>query len=85
MSLWRWVSGLTAFGLLVAAIAVALVISFMGEPSPQLIATLSFLLAAFLLWIFWMPPRPQPDRYTLAWTVIAVVLVIGGVAVMVAP
>ncbi len=51
--------------------------------SPILTAALSFLLAAFLFWVFWVPPRPPYDRYTLAWTVIIIVLVIGGIAVLV--
>jgi hypothetical protein len=71
--------------LLVAVIVVALIISFTAQPSPKLTSALSFLLAAFLFWLFWIPPRPKHDRYTLAWTIIMVVLVIGGVAVLVAP
>jgi hypothetical protein len=48
--------------------------------TPTLTAALSFLLAAFLFWVFWVPPRPPYNRYTLARTVIIVVLVIRGIA-----
>jgi hypothetical protein len=80
-SIWRTLSFAVALSLFVAVCVVAIWDSYANTPT--LTAALSFLLAAFLFWVFWVPPRPPYDRYTLAWTVIIVVLVIGGIAVLV--
>ena len=76
---WMWVKGLTALALLGEVIVEAFIANAADHPSGEQLKTLSFLLAGFLAWIFWVPPWPSLDRYTAAWTAVIVALVLAGI------
>lgn len=75
---WAWGRGLVALALFAAVIVEAFIVNAAEHPTDRQLGTLSFLLAAFLAWIFWLPPRPSFDRYFLAWSAITVFLAIVG-------
>jgi len=77
---WRAVSAAIGLSLFVALCVVAVWESYAGTRGPA--AGLCFQLAGFLFWLFWFPPRRKNSTRT-AWTVLMVVLVIGGVSVLV--
>ncbi len=85
MSVGEWIRALIAIALLFAIAGLALVAHAMTDPPPRLTAAMCLLMSAFLLWLFWGPKRTAPDRYTIAWTVIAVVLALGGVDLLLNP
>jgi uncharacterized membrane protein YjjP (DUF1212 family) len=85
MSVGDWILALITIALLFAIFGLGLVIHAMEHPPDELLATLALLLAALLFWLFWGPRRRTVDRYTIAWTVIAIVLVVGGVLLLVNP
>lgn len=76
---WMWVKGLAALALFAAVVVEAFIVNAAQHPSDRQLGTLSLLLAAFLAWIFWLPPRPSFDRYFLAWSAITTLLAIVGV------
>jgi hypothetical protein len=84
-SIGEWILALITIALLFAIFGLALAVNAMAHPPGELLATLAFLLAALLFWLFWGPRRPTVDRYTIAWTVIAIVLLVGGILLLVDP
>lgn len=76
---WMWVKGITAAALFAAVIGEAFIVNAAEHPSDRQFGILSLLLAAFLAWIFWLPPRPSFDRYFLAWSAITALLSLVGV------
>jgi hypothetical protein len=76
----RWLSALAGFALFAALIATALLVSFSPAPSGELIGAFALILAAFLFWLFWLPPRRERSQASIVWTFLILVLVIGGLA-----
>lgn len=84
MSVWKWIRGLVALGLFAATIVVAFCVNAGLEPQSELTAAASFLLAAFLAWLFWLPPQ-MIDRYWWLWQLAIALLVGGGIWLLVSP
>jgi hypothetical protein len=78
---WRGISAGVGLLLFIGVAIVAVWDSYANTAS--LSAALCFLLAGFLFWIFWFPPQ-QPNQSRSAWTVLMLLLVVGGAAVLVA-
>jgi FtsH-binding integral membrane protein len=83
-SIWQWTRGLVALGLLIATIVVAFVVNASTNAPPSHVAMLALLMAAFLAWLFWLPPQ-KVDRYWMFWSLMIVVLLAGGVWLLVNP
>lgn len=79
---WLSARRLLALVLFAAVIVEAFIVNAAEHPTDRQLGTLSLLLAAFLAWIFWLPPRPSFDRYYLAWSAITAFLAIVGVLML---
>ncbi len=83
-SVWLWVRGLVALGLIAATVVVAFCIHAGFEPQTELTAADCLLLAAFLAWLLWLPPQTI-DRYWWLWQLAIATLLAGGIWLLVSP